>query len=95
MNNMIILFLKNKSYSNFFRIIDEAEKKLFSDFLNKCRFLKNKLFHDEIFKITNAGLKGDLLIFFDAINLVNQKYSKYKIMKSQYLDYLQCIINEL
>ena len=93
LNFIIILFLKNKSYSNFFLGLDENERKLFVDFLNKCKNLKNKLFHEEIYKVSQEEMNKNFLIFGNAIELVNNKYAKFKLMKIKHLEYLNNLMN--
>lgn len=92
LNAIINLFLKNKSCSNFISNLEEEEKKLFVDFLNKCRNLKNKLFHEEIYKISEEDLNRNLIVFVNAMQLVNLKYTKFKIIKSKYIEYLNNLI---
>lgn len=88
LNGMINLFLKNKSYSNFISILEDEEKKIFINFLKICKSLKNKLVHEEIYKVTNDELNKNLLLISDAMELVNVKYAKFKVIKSKYLQYL-------
>lgn len=93
LNQMIILFFKYKKFSYFCSLLDESQEKLFIDFLKQVKILKNKLFHDELYLLSEADLVLKFQLYANALNLIDEKYSKYKIVKENYKEYLSKIIN--
>jgi len=94
-NSIILLFLRFNRSSNFISNLEEDDRKSFRDFLEQSRKMRNKVFHEETYKITSSDLKDYLGLVIGAINLINKNYAKYKILKFKYLEYLTNLLKEI